>query len=90
MCIRTAQKTRCFDIWNKNVPRRWILEQIENSISSLFLRSYEQGERTYYSMLCRAYSADSQVCVGTQNVGARDYLVFSATLILIGLVQFWI
>ncbi len=88
--IRTAQKTRCFDIWNKQVPRRWILEQIGNSISSLFLRSYEQGERTYYAMLCRAYSADSQVCVGLHNVCAKDYLMFSTTLILIGLVQFWI
>ncbi|MCL7476069.1 MAG: cobalt ECF transporter T component CbiQ [ANME-2 cluster archaeon] len=88
--IRMAQKTRCFEIWNKNVPRRWILEQIGHSISSLFLRSYEQGERTYQSMLCRAYSADSQVCVGTQNIGGRDYLMFSSTLILVGMVQFWI
>ncbi|MCK4937145.1 MAG: cobalt ECF transporter T component CbiQ [Methanosarcinales archaeon] len=88
--IRTAQKTRCFNIWNKNVPRRWILEQIGYSISSLFLRSYEQGERTYYSMLCRAYSADSQICVVTQKVGASDYMMFSVTLILIGLVQFCI
>lgn len=88
--IRTAQKTRCFDIWNKQVPRRWILEQVGHSISSLFLRTYEQGERTYYSMLCRAYSVDSQVWVSKQNMGVRDYLMFSATLVMIGLIQFWI
>ncbi|MCL7414743.1 MAG: cobalt ECF transporter T component CbiQ [ANME-2 cluster archaeon] len=88
--IRNAQQTRCFDIWNKQVPRRWILEQIGHSISALFIRSYEQGERTYQSMLCRAYSADSHVCVDNQKIGARDYLMFSSTLILIGLVQFWI
>lgn len=86
--IRTAQKTRCFDIWNKQVPRRWILKQVGNSISSLFLRTYEQGERTYYAMLCRAYSADSKVCVSEQNIGLRDYLMFSTTLILIGFIQF--
>ena len=57
--IRTAQKTRLFDIWNKNVPRRWILEQVGYTISSLFLRSYEQGERTYISMLCRGYGNDT-------------------------------
>ncbi|MDL5503733.1 MAG: cobalt ECF transporter T component CbiQ, partial [Candidatus Methanoperedens sp.] len=51
--IRTAQKTRCFEVWNRNVPRKWTLEQIGYTISSLFIRSYEQGERTYQSMLCR-------------------------------------
>lgn len=86
--IRTAQKTRCFDIWNKSVPRRWILEQIGHSISSLFLRSYEQGERTYQSMLCRAYSADSQVCVSKQRLVAADLVVLLVTVVFIALLQF--
>lgn len=88
--IRTAQKTRCFDIWNKHVPRRWIIEQIGYSISSLFIRSYEQGERTYQSMLCRAYSADSQISLSKQRVGPGNHIVFSATLVLIIFVQFFI
>ena len=88
--IRTAQKTRCFDIWNKNVPRRWILEQIGLSISALFIRSYEQGERTYQAMLCRAYSADSQMCVGKKTLGFGDYAVFSITVVMIIGVQFLI
>ena len=88
--IRTAQKTRCFDIWNKNLPRRWILEQIGLSISALFIRSYEQGERTYQAMLCRAYSADSQMCVGKKTLGFGDYAVFSITVVMIIGVQFLI
>ena len=55
--IRVAQQTRLFDIWNKDVPRRWVLEQVGNSMSSIFIRSYEQGERTYISMLCRGYGS---------------------------------
>ncbi|WP_406660520.1 cobalt ECF transporter T component CbiQ [Methanolobus sp. ZRKC3] len=56
--IRVAQKTRLFDIWNKSTPRKWILEQIGYTIGSLLIRSYEQGERTYISMLCRGYGND--------------------------------
>jgi len=55
--IRTAQQTRLFDIWNRNVPRKWVIEQVGNSISAIFIRSYEQGERTYISMLCRGYGS---------------------------------
>ena len=77
--IRTAQKTRCFDIWNRNVPRKWTLQQVGYTISSLFIRSYEQGERTYQSMLCRGYNADAQVYVGKKSIDAADMLVLALT-----------
>lgn len=85
--IRTAQKTRCFEIWNKNVPRKWTLEQVGYTISSLFVRSYEQGERTYQSMLCRGYNADAQVYVGRKKLSAIDVLIFSLTVAVITVAQ---
>lgn len=75
--IRTAQKTRGFDLWNKNVPRRWTLQQVGYTISSLFIRSYEQGERTFQSMLCRGYNTDAQVYVGKKKLGIPDVLVLA-------------
>ncbi len=78
--IRIAQKTRCFEIWNKKVPRRWILQQVGYTISSLFIRSYEQGERTYQSMLCRGYNADAHVYVGKKKICASDFLFLALTL----------
>jgi len=87
--IRTAQKTRCFDIWNKKVPRKWTLNQVGYTISSLFIRSYEQGERTYQSMLCRGYNADATVYVGKKNIGAPDVLALALTLSFIIAAQFW-
>ncbi|WP_406670518.1 cobalt ECF transporter T component CbiQ [Methanolobus sp. ZRKC4] len=78
--IRTAQKTRLFDIWNKNAPRRWILEQVGYTISSLFIRSYEQGERTYTSMLCRGYSSVNKVYVHKNKIKATDILFFVITV----------
>lgn len=85
--IRTAQKTRCFEIWNKRVPRKWTLEQVGYTIGSLFVRSYEQGERTYQSMLCRGYSADAHVYVGKKKLGASDVFVFMLTITIIGAAQ---
>ena len=88
--IRTAQKTRCFDIWNRKVPRNWTLEQIGYTISSLFVRSYEQGERTYQSMLCRGYSADAHVYVGKKELAVSDINILAFTSGVIVAVQFLI
>ncbi len=85
--IRTAQKTRCFEIWNKKVPRKWTLEQIGYTISSLFIRSYEQGERTYQSMLCRGYSADAKVYVDKKKLRVTDFAVLLTTFAIIVAVQ---
>lgn len=77
--IRTAQKTRCFDLMNAKVPRVWTLHQIGYTISSMFIRSYEQGERTYQSMLCRGYNADARVYVGRKGLTISDISVLILT-----------
>lgn len=78
--IRVAQKTRLFYIWNKDVPHRWILEQVAYTISSLFIRSYEQGERTYISMLCRGYSSAQKVYVHKNKIKNTDILFAIITI----------
>lgn len=88
--IRTAQKTRCFDIWNRTVPRKWLLEQLGYTISSLFIRSYEQGERTYQSMLCRGYSADAGVYVNKRKLHPADILILVFTVGILTAVQLYI
>jgi cobalt/nickel transport system permease protein len=88
--IRTAQKTRCFEIWNTKVPRKWILEQIGFTISSLFIRSYEQGERTHQSMLCRGYNVDAQVYVGKKKLQVPDIVLLIGTFLIIAAVQLMI
>ncbi len=85
--IRTAQKTRCFDVWNKKVPRKWTLEQVGYTISSLFIRSYEQGERTYQSMLCRGYNAEVPVYIGKKNMNLSDFFFLLLTIGIIAAAQ---
>jgi len=87
--IRVAQQSRLFEIWNKNTPRKWILEQVGNTISSLFIQSYEQGERTYIGMLCRGYSNDnSNLFIRRSKVRAKDVMFCVITIGLILYVQF--
>ncbi|ETA68303.1 cobalt ECF transporter T component CbiQ [Methanolobus sp. WCC1] len=78
--IRVAQKTRLFYLWNKDVPHKWILEQVAYTISSLFIRSYEQGERTYISMLCRGYSSADKIYVHKNKLKTSDILFSMITI----------
>ncbi|MDI9395780.1 MAG: cobalt ECF transporter T component CbiQ [Euryarchaeota archaeon] len=82
--IMIAQQTRLFDIWNKDVPRKWIIEQVGNSMSSIFIRSYEQGERTYISMLCRGYGSGHEKSYYRTKIRTADllFLLLSAGCIL--------
>ncbi|MCQ1534260.1 cobalt ECF transporter T component CbiQ [Methanosarcina sp. KYL-1] len=78
--IKIAQQTRLFNIWNKDVPRKWVLEQIGHSISSIFIRSYEQGEKTYISMLCRGYGSGHEKAYYRTKIRTADifFLFLSA------------
>ncbi|WP_332881950.1 energy-coupling factor transporter transmembrane component T [Methanosarcina horonobensis] len=82
--IRIAQQTRLFDIWNKDVSRKWVIEQIGNSMSSIFIRSYEQGERTYISMLCRGYGSGHEKSYYRTKIRTWDvfFLLLSAGCML--------
>ncbi|WP_370574382.1 cobalt ECF transporter T component CbiQ [Methanomethylovorans sp.] len=80
--IRTAQKCRLFNIWNKKVRHRWILEQIGYTISSIFVMAYEQGERTYVSMLCRGCGQNGNVPMRSKDLKTSDVL-FSVTTLAI-------
>jgi cobalt/nickel transport system permease protein len=72
--IRVAQETRLFNIWNRDVPRKWILKQIGHSISAIFVRSYEQGENTYISMLCRGYGSGHEKTYYRAKIRTQDIL----------------
>jgi cobalt/nickel transport system permease protein len=85
--IRNAQSARIFSIRNRRVPRIWILKQIGYTISSLLLRSYEQGERTYLSMLTRGYTNDTRVFVKKCSFNSSDAALIVLTLIVIAYVE---
>lgn len=55
--IHHALHGRNFDPWTRNLPYRYRLRTLGYAMGVLFLRAYEQGERTYAAMLCRGYGS---------------------------------
>ncbi|MBM4240605.1 MAG: cobalt ECF transporter T component CbiQ [Euryarchaeota archaeon] len=81
--IRNSQRSRNFDIFNRKTTYMWRLKQIGYTITMMFLRSYEQGEKVYLSMLSRGYSADSNLYNENKKLGSNDFALITATLCLI-------
>jgi cobalt/nickel transport system permease protein len=81
--IRNAQKTRCFDIRSKKTNYVWKLRKVGETIGMMFLRSYEQGEKVYFSMLSRGYSDGSNLYNDNKKLNVKDYTFITITLSLI-------
>lgn len=81
--IKKAQKSRCFSIWNKKTSYSWRLKQVGYTIMMLFLKSFEKGERVYYSMLARGYTGEATSYKEEVPVMKIDYGVIVLTLIII-------
>ncbi len=78
--VQQALETRCFDPFNSQLPYRYRLKQLGYTIGTIFLRAYEQGERTYVSMLCRGYSRNVHVFVKKRPLPFREWVILLATL----------
>lgn len=81
--IQNALATRCFHTFNRNLPYRYRLSTIAYTIGTLFLRSFEQGERTYMSMLCRGYGRSSHMYVTKKPLRSADRIALGTILFFI-------
>ncbi|MCK9306579.1 MAG: cobalt ECF transporter T component CbiQ [Methanoculleus sp.] len=81
--IRTAMETRGFDPLDRTLPYRYRLRQIGYTVGTIFIRSYEQGERTYMSMLCRGHGVNAALYIKKRPLRPGEIAFFAATLALI-------
>jgi len=81
--IRSAMDTRCFDPLDRTLPYRYRLRQLGYTVGMIFIRSYEQGERTYTSMLCRGYGENACLHIGQKPLRAGEVSFFAGSLVLI-------
>jgi cobalt/nickel transport system permease protein len=83
-----AQKSRALN--RKNLNYKQLLNTFGSLIGLVFLKSYEQGERTYLGMLSRGYSKDSNIKTLGQKIGFNDILFLSTTTLIlsIGIISF--
>lgn len=84
-----AQQSRCFN--GKNLTYKQILnifgyKQILNifgySVGALFIRAYEQGERTYLAMVSRGYSENSKIQLHDGTIGLSEVVFLIFTIII--------
>jgi cobalt/nickel transport system permease protein len=81
--IRKAQKSRSFNIWNKKTSYFWRIKQIGYTIMMLFLKSFEKGERVYYSMLARGYVGEAVSYKKESPIMHKDYIIIALTISVI-------
>lgn len=86
--ITHAQKARCFDAFNKQLPYKWRMRQLGYTVAMMFLRAYEQGETIYLSMASRGFSDKSKLYHDQKKkIGTREYAFIGTTLLLVACLQ---
>jgi cobalt/nickel transport system permease protein len=90
--INESLVTRCFDPFDPSLPYRYRVKQIGYTVGTIFIRSYEQGERVYTSMLCRGYGRHSCLYVKKKPLDRSDLTFLSVSLIFVIAVPviFWL
>jgi cobalt/nickel transport system permease protein len=90
--IVQALETKAFDPFDRNLPYRYRMRQIGYTIGTMFIRSYEQGERVYTSMLCRGYGRQSHLFLKKKGFKTSEwtFLVICLGFIIIIPVMAWL
>ncbi|MDD2556132.1 MAG: cobalt ECF transporter T component CbiQ [Syntrophaceticus sp.] len=79
--MRRARRSRNFEL-GKTIWSRRTLSTIGGLIGVLFIRSYERGERVYYSMMSRGFRGEMQILNDLQ-VETRD-IIWGVVIVLLG------
>ncbi|MGB9175638.1 MAG: cobalt ECF transporter T component CbiQ [Methanoregula sp.] len=90
--INESLQTKCFNAFDRHLPYRYRLQQIGYLIGTMFIRSFEQGERVYTSMLCRGYGRDSYLFVEKKPLKRSEwaFLSFSLIFIMVVPISIWL
>jgi cobalt/nickel transport system permease protein len=81
--VNETLATRCFDAFDRHLPYRYRLRQIGYTVGTMFIRSYEQGERVYTSMLCRGYGRESYLFFERKPLRGSEWAFLAASLAFI-------
>ena len=81
--IRKSQKSRNFHIHSKLTPYKWRIRQVGYTVAMMFVKSYEQGERVYKSMVSRGFSDESDLYNEKKSLERNDYIYIGTIIILV-------
>jgi len=83
-------ETKAFDPFDRNLPYRYRMRQIGYTIGTMFVRSYEQGERVYMSMLCRGYGKHSHLFLKKKGISSTEWAFLVVSLGFIVIIPVWV
>lgn len=78
--VKQALETRCFDPFDRTLSYRYRIRQMGYTIGTIFIRSYEQGERTYIAMLSRGYGQKSDLFIKKKALFAHEWLILAGSM----------
>jgi cobalt/nickel transport system permease protein len=81
--VNESLQTRCFDPFNREIPWKYRIRMLGYTIGTMFIRAYEQGERTYMAMLCRGYGRDSHLFIKKKPLLRQDWAFLGLGLVVI-------
>lgn len=76
-------ETKAFDPFDRALPYRYRIRQIGYTIGTMFIRSYEQGERVYTSMLCRGYDRHSHLFLKKKSIKSSEWTFLGISMVII-------
>lgn len=76
--VTDSLHTRLFNPFDTSLPYKYRITNMGYMMGSMFIRTLEQGERTYTSMLCRGYGRDSFIYIRKKDLLAGDIAFFFA------------
>jgi len=81
--ISQTLESKAFDAFDRNLPYRYRMRQIGYTVGTMFIRSYEQGERVYTSMLCRGYGKQSHLFIKKKSLNTAEWTFLTACICFI-------
>lgn len=84
--IKQTLESKAFDPFDRNLPYRYRMRQIGYTIGTMFIRSYEQGERVYISMLCRGYGKKSHLFLKKKEFSTAEWAFLATGLLFVILI----
>lgn len=81
--VSDSLQTRLFNPFDTSLPYKYRIINMGYMMGSMFIRSLEQGERTYTSMLCRGYGRDSYIYIKKKALLPNEWVFLSFSLCII-------
>lgn len=84
MRMKQARDSRSFS----NNKKLWQIRNLGNMIGTLFIRSYERGERVYAAMVSRGYDGNSQTLTQSRFKPLDAYFALTSNSIIILIIAY--